>query len=370
MTFTASKALAARVVLLTGEEDALRRRALSEVLHLATQDGDFDLETIEADESPPTNWIASAGTAPFLSSRRTVVVRHLLRVDPPGSRSAGALEGNDLVAQLRRLPESALLLLVADDEAGEENRQRRLATIRKGWEKSVAEAGGLVSQFSADAKQIREAIKLEAIRLDKKISDASAESLAEMTGASFSRAIEELEKLALYVGSETQIRESDIRAVVVPSRDWNVFKLVDAIVDGAVPEALRQIRVMVGSQTKAEDAAFSRILPTLSRQFRLMWQARLCIEAKCGPDSAPERVQRLFMDKPNFAKEAPYRQSRLLQQAKRVDLTALQRCFQAVSDADAKLKGLLDSFSPIETLEHMVLEMVEVIGTRPIARAY
>jgi DNA polymerase III subunit delta len=382
LSFVAGKAVTSRVILLSGEEEALRRRALTEIVELATLDGDFDLQTFEADVSSTMDWIASAGTSPFLSEKRTVIVRHLLRKELGGSKAVqdddSGEEGpvqtkkgenpEELAKQLKGLPPTALLVLVADEESGDENRQRKYASMRKAWEKVVKDGGGLVAAFSADAKQIRDAIKTEAERLGKKISDASALSLAEMTGSNLSRSIEELEKLAVYVGSEPQIREGDIRAVVVPSRDWNVYKLIDAIVDGAVPEALRQLQILVGSQTKAEDAAFSRILPTMSRQLRLMWQARLCIEAKCNPESAPEHIRRMFPDKPNIAKEAPYRHSRLLQQARRVDLDALRQCFQAVSDADAKLKGLLDSFSAIETLEHMVLQMVEVAGARQTVR--
>jgi DNA polymerase-3 subunit delta len=368
VSFAAAKAITSRAVMFSGDEEALRRRALSEILALATEDGDFDLQTFEADETDPQDWMASAGTAPFLSARRTIVVRHLLRLDPAdtGPDSKAALEG--LARNLKSLPETALLVLVADEEAGDENKQRRLASIRKVWERVVKDGGGHVADFPTNVKQIRESIRQEADRLGKKISEAGAQSLAEMTGSNFSRAIEELEKLVLYVGSEANIREADIRAVVVPSREWNVYKLIDAIVDGAVPEALRQLRILVGSQMKAEEAAFSRILPTLSRQLRLMWQARLCVEAKCSPEGAPENVRRFFLDKPNLAKEPPYRQSQLMQQARRVDLPALQRCLQEVTDADAKLKGLLDSFSAIETLEQMVLQMVEVAGAKVAVR--
>lgn len=357
MSFAAPKSIQSRIVMLSGEEEALRRRALTEIVALATQDGDFDLQTFEADEAPPVDWVASAGTAPFLSERRTVVVRHLLRRDP-----------DDIPAEIKTLPETALLILVADEEGGDENKQKRLSSVRTAWEKIVKAAGGSVADFATNTKQIRESIRAEADRLGKKMSEASAESLAEMTGSNFSRAAEELEKLALYVGAEGQIRESDIRAVVIPSREWNVYKLIDAIVDGAVPEALRQLRVLVGSQTKAEDAAFGRILPTLSRQLRMIWQARICIEAKCSPSNAPPEVARLFLDKPNIAKEPPYRQARLMQLARRVDFESLTRCFQAVSNADSKLKGLLDSFSAIESLEQMVLEMVEVVSPKHAVR--
>ncbi len=348
---TADKLFKSRVVMLTGEEHALRLRALHELIALATAEGDFDLQTFESDTSAPSDWIGSAGTAPFLSLRRTVVVRHLLRCEN--------LEG--IEASLKALPEHALLILVADDESGDDNRQRKLGTARKHWEKLVNSTGGIVAAFAADPKQVKAAIRAEAERLGKKLSEAGAESISEMTGASLSRAIEELEKLAIYVGEELQIRESDIRAVVVPSREWNVFKMVDAIVDGNVHEALRQLRVLVGSQTKAEEAAFSRILPMLTRQIRLLWQARLCVEARCQPGNAPESINRMFPEKPNIAKEPPYRQSRLIAQARRTDLPTLTFCFAAISEADGKLKGLIDAFSAIETLEHMVLSMIDTV---------
>jgi len=373
LNFVPSRAYASKVVMLSGDEEALRRRALTDTLTLATQDGDFDLQTYEADESPPSDWFASAGTAPFLSEKRTIVVRHLLRRDPIPPRSSGTdADSKAALAELAKglgaLPDSSLLVLVADEETGDENKQRRLVSTRKAWEKLVKDAGGLVAEFATNTKQIGDAIKLEAERLGKKISDASAQSLADMTGANFSRAAEELDKLAVYLGAETHIREADIRAVVVPSREWNVYKLVDSIVDGAVPEALRQLRILVGSQTKAEDAAFSRILPTLSRQLRLLWQARLCVEARCSPDAPTEVVRKRLPGKPNISSELPFRQGRLMQQARRVDLPALRTCIQSASDADAKLKGLLDSFSPIETLEEMVLEMVQVIGAKASVR--
>lgn len=354
--FSAEKAAEARVVLLAGEEEALRRRALHDLLAIATADGDFDLQTLEADATGPAEWIASAGTAPFLSARRTVVVRHLLRRDEPPTPSP-----------LASLPPTALLILVADEEqSADEQRARRFQTIQRAWEKVVAAAGGSVGDFKTDPKQVKVAIRAEAARLDKKLSDAGAERLAEMMGGSLSRAFEELEKLAIYLGNRDQITEADIRAVAVPAREWNVFRLIDATVDGAPGEALRQLRILVGAQTRAEGAALSRIFPMLSRQLRLMWQARVCVEAGCAPGSPSPEVRACFPERPSLASEPPYRQGRLMQLAKRTSLGGLARCLQSVSDADAKLKGQLAGFSPMDTLESMVLEMVEILAPAAI----
>ena len=182
-----------------------------------------------------------------------------------------------------------------------------------------------------------------------------------MTGGSLSRALDELEKLVLYVGEAEGIREADIRAVVVPSREWNVFRMADAIMSGDVPEALRQLRTLVGTATKAEDAAFRNILPQLSRQLRLLWQGRVCLEAGCSPANVPAEIASAFPEKPNLARESPYRQGAVMAAARRIGFPQLERCMRVLSDTDARLKGSLTGFSPMESLERMVLEMAAAV---------
>jgi DNA polymerase-3 subunit delta len=357
MNFQPEKALKHRVIMLAGDEEALRQSALQQLLDAANiEKDDFDLQSFSADESNPVTWIAEAGTSPFLGDRRTVIVRHLLRCN------VEELAGTDL----SKLPESSLLILVADDEVGDENRQSRLKTARKNWMKAVTSGGGVAFSFDPDPKAIREELKRAVAKTGKTISEQGAIALVEMTGGRLSRALDELYKLELYIGEQSQIREADVREVVMPSREWNVYKMVDAVFIGQMPEALSQLRVLMGSQTKAEDAAFSRILPTVSRHLRLLWQARACIEANCtSPAFAPDSVSRLFPDKNSIAKEQPYRISSMLNMAGRLKFSQIQRCFAIVADTDARLKGSLSSFSGLDALERMLLEMSAVVGPLP-----
>ncbi|MHB8636234.1 MAG: DNA polymerase III subunit delta [Fimbriimonadaceae bacterium] len=341
-----------RVVMLSGDEGALRRRALAETLKAAGVGAD-DLEVAHLDGSTaPSEWLGQACTAPFLSERRVVIVRNVLRAEAPG----------DFAAQCAALPEYALLVLVADEEAGDDNRQARLKTTRTQWEKAVAAGAGKVEKFAVSPKEVQDAIRKEALRLDKKISERCAQLVAEMTGGSLSRAIEELEKVAIFIGAADTIREEDVRTVVMPSRDWNVFKLCDAIVRDNASDAIRQLRILVESPQRAEEAAFRSILPMLSRQFRLLWQARACIEAGTSIHNAPPDVQRGFPSRPNIGSEPPYRQSALLAGARGVTFHKLSACFSLVADADARLKGLLPAYSAMETLESAVLAMAALFA--------
>jgi DNA polymerase-3 subunit delta len=292
-----------------------------------------------------------------LSERRTVIVRNVLRNE----------DWDSFGKKAKQLPSTALLVLVADEEGGDESRQRRFATIKRNWEKEIKLAGGEVASFELDPKKVTEHIRSEAERIDRKLSPAAAEMLAEMTGRSLSRAVEELEKLSIYLGDEKNIREADVRAVVIPAREWNVYKLVDAVMDDAMNEALRQLRILVGSAQKAEDAAFSRIFPTLSRQLRLLWQARVCVELGLSPASIPANQQGLFVEKQSIGKEPPYRQNKLVQQARRLSFPQLSAATIAVRDADSRIKGLADSFNAMETLERMVLDLGKALS--PAARS-
>ncbi|HWD39597.1 MAG TPA: DNA polymerase III subunit delta [Fimbriimonas sp.] len=346
------KALKKSVVLIAGDEEILRRRALDGLLALANvQPDDFDLELMDAPSRPAADWVASAGTAPFLAERRTVVVRHLMQSDPDKAKNVG----------LAQLPPTSLLILVADEEGGSEDRTSRMKTNLKAWEKMVSDSGGAVLRFDQDAKVTHEEVKAEAKKMGRSMPDRVVSALVEMTGGSLSRALEELEKLSLYVGPSESIGERELRAIVVPSRDWNVFKMTDAIVSNNVPEALRQLGILVGSAAKAEDAAYRQILPQLSRSLRLLWQGRICADHGCLPSTAPGHILAAFPVRPNLAKEQPYRQTQVMTTARKTSLAAVAKALQVLSDTDARLKGGLPSFSPVDTLERMVLEMAAAL---------
>lgn len=344
------KVLECPLILLGGEEPALRNRALRTLLDQGGED-DFDRQGFEADESTPIEWLAAAGTAPFLSDRRTVVVRHLLRFD----------FDPDEPLSLKGLPNSARLVLVADDETGDENKQKRLQTVYKKWAKLVKDAKGLALDFETKPEAVRSQVHAEVLGRGMKISPKALDTLVEMTGGNLSRCLEEIEKLALFAGQDGEIKESHVIEVVVPSREWNIFKLSNAIIAGQAGEALNQLNILAASTTKIEDFAFKTIFPQLSRQFRLLWQARICIEAKTNPGNAPESVSRLFPADMSLAKQSPGAQGAIMRNAQKVRFDGLRRCLRIVADADARMKGLLDGYSSRETLERMVLEMIEAV---------
>jgi DNA polymerase III delta subunit len=352
----AAKAIEKPIVMLSGDESALRRVALDQLLAAAevTPD-DFDLEVFEGD-GHPNDWLAAVGTAPFLAQRRVAVVRHVLRCDIDRAKATN----------FKNLPASSLLILVADDESGDDDRQKRLKTWRTAWEKIVKDAGCTVVLCNVQAGEIKDLVRAELGKSDKNISDRALDVLSEMCAGSASRALEEVPKLVAFVEPEKNVQESDVREVVMPSREWNVFKLVDSVVDGDVGEALRQLRILVGTPTKAEEAAFRNILPQLSRTLRLIWQARACVDAGVQPATPTDEVRRAFMSRPNLGTEQEFVKGKALRAARRISLTQISEMLQLLSDADASIKGLLPSFSAMETLEQTVLRMADVVKPKTL----
>lgn len=357
------RALKHRVVLLAAEESALRTMALRGLTE-ALGDAEFDTETVGADEATPAEWLARAGTSPFLSDRRTVIVRNLCRVNPKDDANIGS--------RLKELPPHVLVILVADDEgAADDSRRKGFEANRKEWVNIAKAAGGYVYEPKPDARALIESLMSTAKERHRPLSRPAAQLLVEMVGESYSRSLEELEKLLLFVGDADRVTENDVRDVVLPSPDWNVFKLIDAVFGRRPSEALRQLRLLMGGQGKPDEAAHRSIVPLLSRQLRLVWQARLCVERNVPPSTAPDDVKAAFPSRPDLAKEKEWQQSRALQAARQTDLPSLSRCFGVLSDADAALKGALPGFNAMETMERMVLDMIRALTDsdprRPVA---
>lgn len=341
------KAATKRSVLISGQEDVLRARAVSGILGaLGLQPDDFDVQTFDAQSSTISDWIGSAGTSPFMGDRRVVIVRHLLQQEPP----------KGVKAPFGTLPESALIMLVADPVGGSDDRRSKSKGNATQWQKLVADSQGTVLNYEPDQKKSRDLVKSDAVSRGIAISERALDTLVEMTGGSLSRSIEELDKLVLYVGSTETISERHVEALVTPSREWNVFKLTDAIFENNPAVALRQLRTMVGNTT-AETAGIAQILPQVSRTIKLIWQARVSIDLGCSLNHPTEEFRAALTAKPNLLEAPPYQQTKVLNLARKSSLPALNRALSIIADTDAKLKGSLPSFSGLDSLEMMVFEL-------------
>lgn len=356
MKSDATNAIARSCILISGAEDVLRRRLLAETLSGANAD-EFDQEVVLGDQTSFADVIGSAGTAPFLSDRRVVVVRQALRLSLPPN--AGEM--------LAALPETALVIFVTDEEpAGDDSKQRDRDSAGKALVAAIKAAKGtLLTAAIDDPKKMKDRLRDDARAMGKSISAVATETLAEMCGGDYSRSFAELEKLALFSGESGEIRESDVKLVVTPSRSWNVFRLVDTVVAGDVSGALAQLKTLAGTASQSDEAANRTILPMMARQFKLLWQARSALDQK----KAVMDLKSTWPSKPNLATERDWIQNRTVQAARRIKIDSIERCLRLLAQADAKLKGVQPSLNAFETLELLVLECCDAVKLVPACSA-
>lgn len=340
----------------------MRAEFLRQVVAESISEGDFDYEETNGETAAAT-WIAAAMTAPLFSPRRTVVVRHLLRAGPPED----ALKGMEV--ELNSLPGHSRLILVVDDEQGEDDRQKRLATMAKKWATTIKKAGGAVHIFELDPKTAKEKLKGAFANHGLKISQLALQKLYEMTGESYSRCLEELDKLVLHAGDETQIRDADIEKLVVATREYKVFNMLNAIVAGQHGEAVRQLRIIAETPAKFEDMAFRVIFPTLRKEARLMWQARAILDANANVAAIPAELANRFPKQNRFDQESDWKRGRTLQAAQKVTLRHIAQILQLLDETDEKLKGGEIGVGALDAIERMVLEMCGLFSSQKAVRA-
>ncbi|MBV6459831.1 MAG: putative protein YqeN [Fimbriimonadaceae bacterium] len=349
----------ARLVLIAGDESFLRQQFLDDLLREAgVATGDFDFEETLAGSSRPSDWIAAVSTVPFMADKRTLVVRHLLRAGRPDDLGA--------VKWIQQVPESGRLILVADDEVGEQSRFDSIATA---WSNAVKKAKGQVLLANLKKDEAKVKIQKHLDSLGKSIPAPAVEALMEMVGGSYSLAVGEAEKLALFVGESKDISLADVRQVVTPSREWRVFAYVDALIFNRPGEAMSHLRSLVAKLPRADEAGPRHILPMIHRQVRLLWQARSLLDAgvqlSAAAESAPES---LLPGNVNLASSADFVKNKTLQQAKKISQDQILAAMQELSDLDARLKGMLPAMDPFDSIEVSTLKLVDIFrGGIPVA---
>ena len=352
MNINPAKAIASKVILLTGSEPVLLRAALDDLIGEAgLKKDDYDLEEFFADASSPNDWLASVGTYPFLAPKRAVIVRNAQKLKPEEIS----------VASLQSLPETALLIFVLSVESSEN--QQPSGVKKASLEKLVTSVGGTVGKFDADPKKASDMVRQEILKRGRKIQSNALALYVEMTGNNFSNAIEELDKVLLYSDEET-ISEHTIRAVVVASRDYKIFRMIDALVSGNFKESLSQLQILLTRDEKVEDVAFRQIFPLMSRQLKFLFQGRICVENGCRIESAPPEIVALFPSKPNLYTASPFVQGAVMRSAQNLTLDQIVEAMEEVAKADAAIKGLGTSFSAMDTIERLVFELGNTLSPK------
>ena len=341
----------ATVYLLEGEEPVLQREFLAQLHHaLPIEPGSVDEAVFDARETPTAVVSLALQTIPMESERRLVILSHANRY------SVNELQ--NLAHLVEQVPPFACLVLLPAPAEESEGAKAAWNALTKAVEKH-----GLVIKLTAlTGASLTRRLVAEAEASGKRLRPEDADYLQTLVDGVAERALAELEKVMLFVEPRHEISRHDIDMVVSASQEAQVFRLVDAIVAQDAPAAMRQLRLMFQSGTRAEETAM-KTLALIARQYRLIWGVRTLMQHR-QPIKQPSRVnqavaQRLPKD-PDVLQvltRQAFLQDKLQRQAERLSWAQLCAAFEALDEADRALKGLRPSVNAAEIMERLIVRL-------------
>jgi len=270
---------------------------------------------LDGDTADLSELAAAARSLPFFGGTRVIVVRNL------GARLKAAAKDDRaaLLASLRELPPSTELLVVEAD-LHDKPESHPLYELADTW--------GEVLPFRVAAVGNVEAwLAQHAVALGATIAPAAAAELHRRAGDNAVTLQTELEKLAAYALSSGTIRPQDVRELVTPSAESNVFELVEAMGKRDPSAAVGRLEDLLLRQSESALG----LLAMIGRQFRQLIVAKDALESGAGSGELGRELG------------APqWLVGRLVGQSRLFTMAELERALEAVLEADFALKGGAD----------------------------
>jgi DNA polymerase-3 subunit delta len=294
---------------------------------LGEEDAEFSLSVFEGRAAELREVLDELATmAMFGGSRRLVVVEE---ADPLVTRYRAELE--DYVA--RPSPGGVLVLLLKSFPAN-----TRL-------HKAVAGSGLLISAAAPPAGRLARWVVAWAKQAHRvKITSAAADMLVELVGPELGLLDQELAKMALSAGSGGSITPEVVRRMVGSWRAKTTWDMLDAALDGNVPEALGQLDrlLLAGEAPIAVLGQISASLRRLAAATRLVLRA----EAAGRRPALGAALERAGVKR--FVLEKTQRQLRQLGRHRGA------RLYRVLLQADLDLKGA-SALPPRLVLERLIV---------------
>ncbi len=326
-----------RVYLFWGQEEIRKREALDRLIEelVPAEDRDLDVEYLDAGSSGLTGeaMLHAARDRAMFSERRVVVVWNAHRLRGPRHQRTQ----DTLAAGLGSLPDYSTLVLYAGAEDSDERRgkapygEKLMAALR---------AAGEVRQFAQlKPEELAELAAREAASGGKKLPQAAALLLAQRAGPDSQQVLQETRKLIAYAGDRAGITARDVEEMVAAPPDDNVFRMLDAAMQGDRARALAMVRDL-----RAGGTAVPQVLVMLARTLRQTAQAKYLQERGIPPavdaDALPADVRGFLPESGSLYRGTKeWQRKRLWEQARRFTWDALQHALDRLAVTDAGSKG-------------------------------
>ncbi len=257
------------IIILHGDDE----QAINEKVKTITAEqkssgmGDLNFSAIDGKTTMSEDFANAVYALPFMMDQRVVILTNPLAL-------AGGRTGNEkFIHTLDSIPASTLIYLIIPDSFERKDWVilGKTSFLRKYAEKNQ-ERVKLVEMKQPSLNMMREWIMKKTVAMNGKIEPAAAQALVAAVGNDTRMAVNELEKLLLYVNYERVIDITDVEDLVTGTTSGSVFEMVDSIVSGQAAKALRTLHRLM------EDEEIPMLFAMIVRQFRLLIQVREIVD--------------------------------------------------------------------------------------------
>ncbi|RMF93394.1 MAG: DNA polymerase III subunit delta, partial [Nitrospinota bacterium] len=188
---------------------------------------------------------------PFFASRRLVILQHSEKL------KKGDLA--PLIAYCQQPLETNCLVFLAEKP-----------NLKDPLYATIARQGRVVHLRRLYRNQLTRWLEQEARQLGYRLTPEAASALVEQGGEQLALLYSELQKVITYCGRQKQITLPDVQAVGGNDKMHSIFDLTDALARRQIGEGLKALNRLL-----AYGEPPLLILRMITRQFRLLWQAKV-----------------------------------------------------------------------------------------------
>ncbi|MTD30015.1 DNA polymerase III subunit delta [Planomicrobium sp. YIM 101495] len=243
------------VYVIVGDESYFIKQTIDR-LKAKLSEGELELSQFDLDEVPVDHVIDEADTIPFFSDRKLIVAKNasFLKAAERGKEKINH-DLKSLEAWLKNPSSTSVTIFVAPYEKLDE---------RKKVTKLMKEHAVVIEAKALQVNDLEVWLESEARSHGKQFGPGAASQLIEIAGTDLTLLASELEKMALYVGSEQEeIDRSLVEEMTSRTLEQDAFKMLQLYLDGNAGGALRVYRDLI--QQKQEPVALAALLASQIR---------------------------------------------------------------------------------------------------------
>jgi DNA polymerase-3 subunit delta len=258
------------IALFYGPDEFARSETLAERRAALPPDlADLNMARLDGRRLKFDTLVSACEALPFLADRRLVIVDDLLKHQKAGK------ERDELRAYLERVPDSCELIFVEHDDV--DKRNGLFVYLKK-----IGAAREFTPRSGADLlRWLAERARILEVRLDP----PAAQKLVDMVGGEGRPLVNELSKMASYVGRGGRITPETVDLLVTDGQEQNLFAFIDDLSLRRRGPALRRLRALLD-----EGQAGMAILAMVSRQVRTLLNIQELVARRVRPDEMASQI--------------------------------------------------------------------------------